>query len=471
MRRHIVISAVAFALVPSVSGAFALPGAPRVGDPAYWAMQRELNKLLLRSSAGDIAIAAGTSAARVNPWIAGIAIGATVYGILADTNSADNPTVHITPSPSVCFDSANSAYCTTGTQENGWTLQYVGAIGYPTASGNVTKIVTVSSWSIETHTRLCKIAGSNYQAAGGGSFSPAYYNGRQIGTDGVCGQWVNGQWQQSSLHTTQVRLRWVCGNGGVTIPPNTDCTEPAKPQPVLPTVPSVRPATPASPGWQEEGPMPWLGTPGDGRPAGFEYPGIFIRRVTDATGGVHSQGVSPTATGGVAIATRDDYLDAANERKTLTQTLTLDANGKVVDKSVADTDPPAETDTGTNPGTSPAVEVKVETCGLPGKPACKIDETGTPTWEDKPATVLDALKNAEASKRDELMGKVPEPDLGWFGAPALAECSPFEYPNGIGSLNPCGVVDNVREVMAYLWALAAAWLSFGMIRKAATGGS
>lgn len=112
-------------------------------------------------------------------------------------------------------------------------------------------------------------------------------------------------------------------------------------------------------------------------------------------------------------------------------------------------------------------------CGVPGRPPCavKVDEEGTPAWQDRDGSGLDALKAAEAAKRDELMGQVPQPDLGWFGAPPIAECTPFEYPNGMGSINPCGVVSNVREVMAYLWALAAAWLSFGMIRKAATGGS
>lgn len=112
-------------------------------------------------------------------------------------------------------------------------------------------------------------------------------------------------------------------------------------------------------------------------------------------------------------------------------------------------------------------------CGVPGKPPCavKVDEEGTPTWKDRDGSGLDALKAAEAAKRDELMGQVPQPDLGWFGAPPIAECAPFEFPDNMGSLNPCGVVNQTREVMAYLWALAAAWLSFGMIRKAATGGS
>lgn len=112
-------------------------------------------------------------------------------------------------------------------------------------------------------------------------------------------------------------------------------------------------------------------------------------------------------------------------------------------------------------------------CGVAGKPPCavKVDEEGTPVWQDRDGSGLDALEAAEAAKRDELMGQVPQPDLGWFGAPPLAECVPFEFPNNMGSLNPCGVVGQTREVMAYLWALVAAWLSFGMIRKAATGGS
>lgn len=133
---------------------------------------------------------------------------------------------------------------------------------------------------------------------------------------------------------------------------------------------------------------------------------------------------------------------------------------------------------GSAPSTLPQpLDVKIETCGLPGKPACKIDETGTPA--PVPATqydsALDPFKQSTDEKRDVIGGTADKGFFsGWtmfFSAPAVVQCQPLAMPTylgiQIGSLDPCPVAAGMREVMAYIWALGAMWLCLGMIRGVA----
>lgn len=119
----------------------------------------------------------------------------------------------------------------------------------------------------------------------------------------------------------------------------------------------------------------------------------------------------------------------------------------------------------------PPAKIDIETCGLPGKPPCKIDETGTPTSAPTAPDTPDKLKSEDAAKRDAAIASIQDPGFGWIGAPPVAQCTPFDWPT-MGrtfTLDPCGPMEQIRSVMAYVWALFAAWWSFGMIRKTVTG--
>lgn len=117
-----------------------------------------------------------------------------------------------------------------------------------------------------------------------------------------------------------------------------------------------------------------------------------------------------------------------------------------------------------------------ETCGLPGSPACKIDESGTPQAES--ATKYDSKLEPYVAKRTEDLAKIggttDKPFFqGWnvfFSAPAVVECAPITLPDfggqSMGAINPCGTVNGVRYVMGYIWALAGLWLCMGMIKRA-----
>ena len=168
--------------------------------------------------------------------------------------------------------------------------------------------------------------------------------------------------------------------------------------------------------------------------------------------------------------------DGSTKTTTKTKTLTYDPEGVTVGDAVevVDTDElgnPTGTTTSTEPADLP------QTCGLPGTPACKIDETGTPQAvpSTKYDTSIDAYKQTADANRSVIAGAADKPFFtGWavfFNAPPVAECVPYALPqfNGssMGAIDPCGVVGGVRVAMAYIWALAGLYLSLGMIRKVA----
>lgn len=111
-------------------------------------------------------------------------------------------------------------------------------------------------------------------------------------------------------------------------------------------------------------------------------------------------------------------------------------------------------------------------CGLPGQPACqvKVDESGTPSATSPDLSVFESLKTQDAQKVSEALSSVPEPSFGFIGAPPIVACRPVPLPNDMGEIDACNVVDTVRELMGFLWALAAAWISLGWIREAVNGG-
>jgi len=117
-----------------------------------------------------------------------------------------------------------------------------------------------------------------------------------------------------------------------------------------------------------------------------------------------------------------------------------------------------------------------ETCGYPGGPPCKIDETGTPekAAEKVYNPLADAVKASKDSGTDKMAGTSDKSGLfsGWtmfWSAPAVVQCAPYQLPNwngqSMGALDPCGVVDGVRTIMAYIWSLAGLFMCLGFVRE------
>jgi hypothetical protein len=147
----------------------------------------------------------------------------------------------------------------------------------------------------------------------------------------------------------------------------------------------------------------------------------------------------------------------------------------------ADTTPGGVTTTSsttTGPASLPApvINLTVETCGVPGKPACVMSEAGTlpPVASTAYDAKLDAYKDAADTNRDVISGTGDKSFFnGWsvfFSAPAVVQCQAIPLPNylgqSMGALDPCPVVDGVRYVMGFLWAASALYLCLGMVKGA-----
>lgn len=140
----------------------------------------------------------------------------------------------------------------------------------------------------------------------------------------------------------------------------------------------------------------------------------------------------------------------AMTNNTTTTTITNNTNNSVINNTTTATTP------------KPAPDAK-DTCGLPGTPACKLDETGTPTY-DKTTMQLDKAKldTDSQAQRTAIQGNA---DKGMFASwsslftlPALRACEPVALPTyvgvNLGSYDVCPGAEWVRGLMAWVWAVA-----------------
>jgi hypothetical protein len=159
--------------------------------------------------------------------------------------------------------------------------------------------------------------------------------------------------------------------------------------------------------------------------------------------------------------TRNDYSCTViqnGQALSCTQTQTTTTTGTTVDPSTNTTTTATTTTTGT---TDPSQETRV-----------KIDETGMPT---APQLQLDepSITQQHTTNKTAISGTADKNQFsGWtslFVTPPVVACEPtsFQMQGGQSvSVDACGVVDGVRTIMAWLWALAGFWVCLGFIREA-----
>lgn len=129
-----------------------------------------------------------------------------------------------------------------------------------------------------------------------------------------------------------------------------------------------------------------------------------------------------------------------------------------------------------NPGAGAApISVQIETCGLPGKPACKIDETGTPTdtLPDPAAAVETATTGIRACIADPMSCFPAFPTLSWgFALPTA--CGPIPLPAFapyMQAIDICEFQPMFHEIMAIVWQLGGLFGAISMFwRKVFSGG-
>lgn len=123
------------------------------------------------------------------------------------------------------------------------------------------------------------------------------------------------------------------------------------------------------------------------------------------------------------------------------------------------------------PATAPTAPVPpvppVETCGLPGKPACKIDETGTApnagTTYDATKTAIDTAKS---SAETNIGGAASIGAPSWsFAFQLPTGCAP--YVTGIKGvvLNVCQYQSTIHGLLSVIWAAATAFAMIGMVGR------
>jgi hypothetical protein len=101
----------------------------------------------------------------------------------------------------------------------------------------------------------------------------------------------------------------------------------------------------------------------------------------------------------------------------------------------------------------------------------KIDESGTPgtVSSDIHKSKSEDFLAVGQGNQSTMAGNSDKGFFtGWsafFSAPPVVECSPYTLPRDMGSIDPCSVVNGVRAIMAYLWALAGLFLVVRMVRQ------
>jgi hypothetical protein len=133
--------------------------------------------------------------------------------------------------------------------------------------------------------------------------------------------------------------------------------------------------------------------------------------------------------------------------------------------------------TGTGSNAPIQVEVEIDTCGLPGKPPCKIDETGTPTGAGAFAaadTAAQATENALKAVADTVVAGKSSTSWGFsIGLPTGCTNPPaFVLPHaGINyTFDMCAHETLIHAVMSFLWAWFTLTAILGMVRRTVGGG-
>lgn len=129
----------------------------------------------------------------------------------------------------------------------------------------------------------------------------------------------------------------------------------------------------------------------------------------------------------------------------------------------------AVTDNSTTTSTAvpPLPPEPIKVCGLPNTPACKIDETGTPsgvgTTYDGAKTAIDTAKT---SAETNITGAASIAAPAWSFSFALPTgCAP--YVTGIKGvvLNVCQYQPTIHGLLSVIWAAATAFAMIGMVGR------
>lgn len=149
----------------------------------------------------------------------------------------------------------------------------------------------------------------------------------------------------------------------------------------------------------------------------------------------------------------------------VTTTTTTPPGGTPITETKVVAQPPPSGQVG-DPIIKPSEPVEVETCGLPGKPKCAIDETGTPPPDDP-------FKTAEPSQWfAPLTGVITTPDVAdtsWSWSFQLpSNCSVLNAGTFAGKpvlIDLCEYQPTIHDIMSLIWVGAGIWFAIGIVGR------
>jgi hypothetical protein len=146
----------------------------------------------------------------------------------------------------------------------------------------------------------------------------------------------------------------------------------------------------------------------------------------------------------------------------------------LVDAPITKNDPNPNSDpyfpTTNNQGNpSTPVTVNLETCGLPGKSACLLDETGTPQDREEAETFAEPLEQLDTTEdvaKQAITAAADTSSPVWSFAFALPTgCTPFDTGIQDITLDICQFQDTIHDLLSMVWVAATAFGLIGMVGR------
>jgi hypothetical protein len=124
---------------------------------------------------------------------------------------------------------------------------------------------------------------------------------------------------------------------------------------------------------------------------------------------------------------------------------------------------------------STTTKVEVKTCGLPGTPPCKIDESGTPSWDKgAPETLVPGVFAGLMACIASPLSCLPTlPSINWaFSLPTSCSVIPLPaFAPFVTQVDVCQFQSVIHDLMSLLWVAAGLFGAVTMVYRDSTGGA
>lgn len=199
---------------------------------------------------------------------------------------------------------------------------------------------------------------------------------------------------------------------------------------------------------------------------GVEFPDVGSESITGPSSVPVSQAVTVVKTNpdGSTTTSQEQYVrnyTYAGDTVTHVSTTTVNVSNNSVTNS------PTTTTT-----TVPSELQEIKVCGVPGSPACKIDESGTPSADSQDQTQIDSVFQPVKTCLENPLSCLPSmPDLSWtFNVPSSCTAIPVNgYGSYISEINICPFQSVFHDLMSMIWAAVGVFAAAKMLFRDSAG--